>query len=218
VPTKPTRGVRCHAIARSTGQQCQRWAVDGADVCRKHGAQLPVVRARAASNRAARIVEQALAGYGSPLPEGPDATPEAQILAEIRRTGGHVKFLEEKVATLAQDDIVWGRVMKEVKEATGWGENNDSYVKTVDQARHNIWVELYQRERKHLVDVCKVAIAAGFEERRVQAEEQAATAVNAVIAKIIYGLGQDPLDPEVRNVVRMALLDLDATVLSTELL
>lgn len=204
------QSVRCTGI-RSDGNPCRAWAVHGTTVCRKHGAQLPNVRAKAAARRVETVVRNAMTGYGLPLPDGPNSSPESQLLGEIRRTGGHIKFLEEKVATLAHDDIVWGRVTKEVQEATGFSEDNKagSYEKVVDQARLNVWVELYQKERKHLVDVCRIAIAAGFEERRVQVEEQAAAALNAVIAKILYGLGMDPLDPEVRNVVRMSLLELD---------
>jgi hypothetical protein len=148
-----------------------------------------------------------MAGYGSPLPEG--TKPEDQLLLEIRRTGGHVQFLEEKVATISHEDLVWGRISEEVKDATGFKENDPSYTKSVDQARLSIWVDLYQKERRHLVDVCRIAIAAGFEGRRVAAEEEAASALNMVIGNILYGLGLDPLDPEVRNVVRLGLLELD---------
>jgi hypothetical protein len=216
VVTRPTRGVKCTAMARSTGKRCERWPVNGTDVCLKHGAQLPAVKQKAAQRRAATVMKNAMAGYGSPLPEDANASPESQLLLEIRRTGGHVAFLEEKVATIAHDDIVWGRILEEVKDATGYSEDNHSYTKSVDQARLSIWVDLYQKERKHLVDVCRIAIAAGFEERRVTAEETASTALNTVIANILYGLGLDPLDPEVRNVVRLGLLELDRGVIDAE--
>lgn len=206
MPTKVAQGIKCTGMT-SAGAKCKNWAVTGTTVCRKHGAQLPAVRQKAAERRAERVVRNAMAGYGFPLPEG--TQPEDQLLLEIRRTGGHVQFLEEKIATIKQDDLVWGRISEEVKDATGYSENDSSYTKSVDQARLSIWVDLYQKERRHLVDVCRIAIAAGFEGRRVAAEEQAAAAVNMVIGNILYGLGLDPLDPEVRNVVRLGLLELD---------
>jgi hypothetical protein len=190
--------------------RCRRAAIDGAEVCQKHGGQLPAVKQKAAQRRVERVVRNAMVGYGSPLPEG--TSPESQILMEIRRTGGHVQFLEEQVATIKHEDLVWGRISDEVKDATGYSEDNHSYVKTVDQARISLWVDLYQKERKHLVDVCRIAMAAGFEERRVKAEEQAASAVNMVIGNILHGLGLDPMNPEVRNVVRLGLLELDRVV------
>lgn len=212
MPTRPTRGVKCKAMARSTGMRCERWPIDGADVCGKHGGQLPAVKQKAAVRRVERVVRNAMVGYGSPLPDGPASSPESQILLEIRRTGGHVQFLEEQVATIKHEDLVWGRISDEVKDATGYSEDNHSYVKTVDQARVSIWVDLYQKERAHLVNVCRIAMAAGFEERRVKAEEQAASAVNMVIGNILHGLGLDPMNPEVRNVVRLGLLELDRVV------
>lgn len=215
MPTKVAQGIKCSGI-KTDGTPCKNWAVTGTTVCRKHGAQLPAVRQKAAERRVERVMRNAMAGYGSPLPEGPESSPESQLLLEIRRTGGHVAFLEEKVASIAHDDIVWGRVLEEVKDATGYSEDNHSYTKSVDQARLSIWVDLYQKERNHLVNVCRIAIAAGFEERRVTAEETASTALNAVIANILYGLGLDPLDPEVRNVVRLGLLELDRGAVDVE--
>jgi hypothetical protein len=42
----------------------------------------------------------------------------------------------------------------------------------VSKAGVNVWLMLYQAERKHLVDVCQVAINCGIEERRVKLAEQ----------------------------------------------
>jgi hypothetical protein len=40
--------VRCKATSKQTGKQCRNWAIKGGEVCRKHGAGAPAVRAKAA--------------------------------------------------------------------------------------------------------------------------------------------------------------------------
>lgn len=50
--------VQCCATSTTTGQRCKRYAIEGATVCRAHGAAAPQVQRRAAE----RVLETRLAG------------------------------------------------------------------------------------------------------------------------------------------------------------
>lgn len=55
-PQNPVKVIQCTAIARSTGKRCGRFSVRGTNVCIKHGASFPTVRAKAeAVTEAARM-------------------------------------------------------------------------------------------------------------------------------------------------------------------
>lgn len=45
--SEPVPVVRCIGTSSSTGERCRRWSLRGTNICRKHGAQLPSVRAHA---------------------------------------------------------------------------------------------------------------------------------------------------------------------------
>lgn len=123
-----------------------------------------------------QIATTAVTTYGLPR----DIDPRAALLEEVHRTAGHVAWLQVKVAELEDTDVTWG--ITEAKKSTG--KDGDSLTQT---AAVNVWVQLYQAERKHLIDVCKAAIAAGIEERRVKlAEEQ-----GALMATVIRGILAD---------------------------
>jgi hypothetical protein len=68
-------------------------------------------------------------------------------------------------------------------------------------AKPSVWLGLYQRERKHLVDVSKAAISAGIEERRVRLAEShgqlLAQVVRGVLADLNLTLEQQSLVPSV---------------------
>lgn len=55
-PQNPVKAIQCTATARSTGKRCGRFSVRGTNVCIKHGASFPSVRAKAdAVTEAARM-------------------------------------------------------------------------------------------------------------------------------------------------------------------
>jgi len=160
---------------RSRGRgTCHGPAVADSDSCRMHlGEQAKPVIAQAAAMELAR---KAVATYGLPR----DISPTEALLEEVRYTAGHVAWLREKVAELEDRDLVWGvteQVDKQASEFRG--------VDTTEAARPNVWLELYYRERKHLVDVTKAAISAGIEERRVKLAEAHGQLLNGVIRRIL---------------------------------
>jgi 2-phospho-L-lactate guanylyltransferase (CobY/MobA/RfbA family) len=70
--------------------------------------------------------------------------------------------------------------------------------------RPSVWLELYERERKHLAAVAKTCVDVGVEERRVQLAEQH----GALLARVIDGIAADlgvKDDPRFPAVVRRHL-------------
>jgi hypothetical protein len=144
--------------------------VRGADKCRMHlGRKAKVV---IAEERARRAVET----YGLPR----DVSPTDALLEEVRYTAGHVAWLREQVRELQPDALVWGVTEETDKQATEFAGTD-----TTSAASPSIWLELYYRERKHLVDVCKAAISVGIEERYVRLAEAQGAVVAEVIRKIL---------------------------------
>jgi hypothetical protein len=156
--TRPRCGART-----ALGTPCANYPMRGQERCRKHGGASPQARAAAVRRLAEEQARQAVETYGLPL----DVSPEDALLGEVRRTAGCVAYLDAVLAEKGRDGLTqW---------VTVGGEDGGSYV------RSSVWVDLHQRERAHLVAVCKAAIAAGIEERRVQLEERQGELVGELV-------------------------------------
>lgn len=170
---------------RKKGQgPCERpagWGTPhpGVGRCKLHGGSTPthVVAGQAA------LAEQAVKTYGLPV----DISPTDALLEEVRWSAGHVAYLRGEVQKLTRDELVWGRTKREDHGATEFPGINET-----EQAVPNAMLELYYRERKHYLDVCKSAIAAGIEERRVRLAESQGALLAEVIKAILDDLGLTP--------------------------
>ncbi len=182
-PPDPQGQAQCKAKAKGTGEQCKRRPSPGLDVCVKHGAGSPRSREASARKVAEARAEQAVRTYGLPL----NVSPTDALLQEVQWTAGHVAWLRARVQEIEQDALVWGITKRDNKSATEF-----EGVDETEEAKPNIWLELYARERKHLVDVCKAALAAGVEERRVKLAEQQGSLLAGVIKGILGDLGLSP--------------------------
>jgi hypothetical protein len=94
-----------------------------------------------------------------------------------------VAWLRERVSDLTPDALTWGIRETVDKQATEFPGTD-----TTEAAAVNVWLELYHRERKHLVDVCKAAISVGIEERYVRLAEAQGQVVAEVIRRILARL------------------------------
>ena len=109
-----------------------------------------------------------------------DISATDALLEEVQWTAGHVAWLREQVQALEATALTWG-----VTEETDVQATERPGTDTTRAAAVNMWLELYQRERKHLVDVCKAAITAGLDERRVRLAEAQGAVVAEVIRRIL---------------------------------
>lgn len=129
-----------------------------------------------AAAKAMQAAEAAVATYG--LRRDINATDA--LLEEVQWTAGHVMWLRGQVSALESGDLVWGVTEEAEKNATEFAGTD-----VTRSAAVNMWLEIYYRERRHLVDVCKAAISAGLEERRVKLAEAQGQIVADVIRRIL---------------------------------
>jgi hypothetical protein len=172
--TKP----RCSG-KRSNGQPCGKWPMHGQRVCNTHGGSSPQAKAAAERRIQAAQAEQAVITYGLSR----EIDPRDALLEEVYRAAGVVDFLRDQVQMLTADQVVWGKV-EEVEKTAGEFPGVD----VIHKAAVNVWVELYAQERRHLVNVCKTAIQAGIEERKVRLAEQQGALLAGVIKNILGDL------------------------------
>ena len=195
---------RCTATAKGTGERCKRRPIPGGTVCVKHGGGSPAVRAKAQQRLAAAEAERAAASFGLPV----EVNPHDALLQEVHRTAGAVQWLGVQVQALDVEVLTWGKTRETHGTQLERGvDNGVTYTAGV-----NALVDLWQRERKHLVEVSKACISAGIEERRVRLAEAAgqelASVVRAVLDRMLTAVlvaVLDVLDDEqLRQVLRAA--------------
>lgn len=138
--------------------------------------------------------------YGAPTDE---TDPGEVLLSEIRRTSGHVQWLAENLQNSDPEKFVRGLWL--AKRQSGFIKEEEIDTTDLSQAGA-MWLELYMTERRHLATICRTALAAGIEERRVRLAEKQAERVGEAIRGIMSDLAQlyqieiDPEDDAVRSI------------------
>lgn len=182
---------RCAVKAKSTGNQCARYAIAGG-TCLVHGSGSAQARAAAARRLEEKAAKAAVVTLGLSV----DISPSDALLEEVRWTAGHVQWLRGRIQELKKRDLVWGKTKTSTKVTEKEFEGmaiEDVEETTVKSAALSLWYDTYERERKSLVIVCTAALKAGVEERRAQLAEaqgqQVAGAIRAILADL--GLSAD---------------------------
>lgn len=101
-----------------------------------------------------------------------DTNPTDALLEEVQWTAGHVAWLRARI---------------QESQAGDQGEGSGT-----DAVAAQVVLELYQRDRAHLLSACKTALAAGVEERRVKLAEQQGALLADVIKAILGDLHLTP--------------------------
>lgn len=205
-PTDPTK---CGAKKRQSrgGGTCKMHAGYGTDhpgvgKCKFHMGSTPAVRTSAYIE----IARRAVVTYGLSR----EIDPRDALLEEVWRTAGAVDWLSKKVAELKDEEVVWG--VTEVKQSTGKDGNS-----VTESAELNVWVQLYQKERRHLVEVSRIAISAGIEERRVRIAEQQGQLLADAIRQILDDLRLSPEQlAKVPQIVPQRLRELSSVAASSD--
>lgn len=187
-------------ISKQTGEPCGATLRPGAVACKWHGGNSPQAKRKATERVQRQAAEDAVRTYGLAR----DVDPAEALLDEVRWTAGHVAWLRDRVQELERDALVWGVTEQVDKTATEFVGTD-----TTSKAVPSVWLDLYQRERKHLVDVCKAALAAGVEERKVKLAEQAGAQLAQVIRAVLGELGMAD-DPRVPAALQRAISNLTA--------
>jgi len=174
---------RCGAHSRQSGEPCKRWPAKGGTRCKIHGGASPQAKKAAERRQQEKVLAEAVATYGLPV----DVSPTEALLDEVKWTAGHVAWLRARVQEMEQAQLGWNTTQLADRQATEFPG-----VDTTISATTPVLLDLYQRERKHLLDVCKAAIAAGIEERRVRLAESQGALLADVIRRILADLELSP--------------------------
>jgi len=206
---------------RKNGLRCQAYAIAGHRLCRSHGGALKRVRIKALQNltiewmrdeyqratgghRSYNEVQQ-LAGelryemsegtYGSPL----EVDPGVELLAEVQRTAGHVAWLRAQIERATPGELAdryW--TFRRSTETHAARSDLEGDVNAERAQYVGVWMDLYQRERTHLVRTCQIAIQSGIEERKVTLAERQADQIGAAFYGLLEEMGLDVTDHRVR--------------------
>jgi hypothetical protein len=171
---------RCNANAKQVQRPCRKpagWGTDhvGEGRCRLHGGNTPSGR-KAGQKAKAKTAVRTL---GLPI----EIDPADALLQEVWRSHGHVIWYGEMVAQLRKGDLGWG-ITKEKRGGEDWG--------TTHEAKTNIYLALYNEERKHLARVSAEAIKAGVEQKRLTLETHRAEMMVNMLGSIFDGLDLNP--------------------------
>lgn len=157
------------------GDQCENKAGldtnhEGEGLCSRH--EKAYAKGRAGTRKKYREfieMSKSRGAYGSPI----DIDPQTALLLEVQRTAGHVEWL--------------GMLIREIDDKN---PNSDQALAqwTPMGLTASVWVDLYQRERAHLIRACKEAISAGVSERQIKLAEDMAR----MIAGIFKSFMLDP--------------------------
>lgn len=190
----PPEEFRCTGTNRESGERCRRTHAKGGKACRFHGGNGANARkgakARLIEEKAARLVHT----YGRKI----ETTATQALLDEVQWTAGHVEWLRERVQQLEEahafsiedpdgttrgnggrHPLVWG--------ITRIKEGGEDYGVT-EEAAPSVWLQMYWRERDHLVKVCAATVKAGIDERMVKLAEDQGKLVADVIRAVLGDL------------------------------
>jgi hypothetical protein len=148
---------------------------NGRGRCKFHGGNTPT-HVKAAQREE---LAEAIVTFGLPI----DIEPTDAMLDEVHRTAGVVLFLEGEVRKLAPEELTYG-IHRDIGRSVA-----GKIVERVVERRAGVvaLVKLWQSERRHMVNVCAKAIAAGIAERQVRVAEQHA----AIFAAALRGMFED---------------------------
>ncbi len=211
---------RCNARKAESngGGLCGNWAGwrtihPGVGPCKRHGGSAPMVIESVTKG----LIMEAARTYGTPI-EG--VTPESEIMKEIERSAGHIKWLEDRIHAMDPDALVWGRA--EAKQM-GYGEgpgkygDSDAMRDMVDNAGNQLyeitlkagispWMKLYRDERESHFKKCRDAIRLGLDARRVAIAERQGSQIAAVLRRFAENLQLTPAQMELApQALRLAL-------------
>lgn len=187
---KPRDPNRICGTVKRDGRVCQNWKGFRTDHfgygrCFRCGGTTPNGKTFARREAAT----QAAVTFGLPR----EISPFQALLEEVWRTAGHVEWLWTRVSEVTPEEM------------TAEPPNGEQITLLLPPRGARLWYELYMRERKHLVEVSRAAIACGIAERQVRLAETHAKTIVRVLEGALSDLGIDARSEEARLVLRKHL-------------
>jgi hypothetical protein len=151
------------------------------DVCHRHGGRSGAAAAerKRALAEAGKAVTKAVQTLGAPINDQ-FVDPGLSLLELIRWSATHVEWLRERVATLTEDELVWGRTREDDQQATEFPGVN-----TTREAKPHAYLVLYGQWSDRHAGYCALALRAGIQERQVRLAEQQGTVAGHAIKAIL---------------------------------
>jgi hypothetical protein len=134
-----------------------------------------------------------------------DIGPSEALLWRVRVLAGEVSRLDDLIAGLERDELVFGTVREETTQ-TADGE----FTKTTSEARMNVWLVLRAQRERMLQEACEAALRANIEERLVRLAEQQGAAIHRLLITVLGDFGIPVTDPRIPQVLPMRLRELTA--------
>jgi hypothetical protein len=200
VPGDDHRCVATRLMEDGARRRCKRPKMAGLSVCYNHGGATKASRRK---HERAKVLE-AMRAFVAPITkDDPEAHPLTAFEVEFRRTIGRIRWLDEELAQVARDELLWGLTKSEKIGAAEFTGRNETY-----EARANVLLSEQWKERTHLLAMQRIWIGARLDERKLDIQHAYVKALDQAIQTILSSLGHNTSDPAVRQVVRDALLAL----------
>lgn len=196
VPLSPT-AKQCEAKNKQTGLQCKNPALVGLSVCRFHGGANKASKRKSAIAKVERKMEQ----FALPIPRDHElADPIYGLEVEYRRTQARLIWLDKQIGKLTEEAMTWGKTKVEKVGASETPGSNTTF-----EARLHPYLELQDRERKHLLQIERTMADHAFKASLISINARNSKATFEIMVAILERLGYDIADPRVRQAIKGVL-------------
>lgn len=138
----------------------------------------------------------------------PEARGDVALVTEIRRTVNRIRILDEWLQELGEQALGYGLTKKEAQIGPVNVQGDQSQQTRTFEAKVNVYYSIQMEERKHLAQLAKVWIGAGFKQRELDLQERQVIAFNTGILELCKALGHDPSSPSVRPIIHRVMMGL----------
>lgn len=157
----------CHAMTKSTGNNCLRRPVPGAEVCVMHGGKAPRVQAHAKAVLATRKLEASAAEILAH--EGVEAVEDP--LGDLGKLASSSQALTDAL----------GKRVNALNDLEHFDLKETPSIKAE--------VQMYERAMDRTARLLDSLVKHGYSERQIQIQETEALLVAGVIRRVVAGLG-----------------------------
>ena len=126
--------------------------------------------------------------------------PGVLLLQEVARCAAVVRWLENKIGEMSEEEVMWEPEVLRVQEEKSGADRYELSRKESRTTVSRYW-KMLQEERKLLVRATEAALRSNIEERRVRLAERGVNVLEAAVAAALLDLGLDPHSERVRAVV-----------------
>lgn len=182
---------RCVQTVKPTGRRCRKDPLHRRSQCQKHGGTAPQTRARAEREAAEEATAKAQARAVQLLGVPAAVDHREAAVAELGARYAAVLWFRQEIGSLPSLAVISER-----------GESA------------HVLLGLHDKAQKRLNEILRLCHDMRIDQQMMDLARAHADQTDRIIHALLRGLGQDPQDPEVRQVVRAALTMVDGGLAS----